>query len=436
MFRPVCLVPEDKMNQTVYNEYLAMLNEELVPALGCTEPIAIALASAKARETLGGFPESIEVACSGNIVKNAKGVIVPTTGNMKGIDTSAILGALGGDSSKGLEVLTSITPADIERAKELLKTGLCRVTLLDTPSRLHIWVCMKRGNDTAVTEIRESHTNFVLVERNGTVLLKKEAGVDDGQSKTDRSLLNLLDIYTFACEVAITDIKPLFDRQIEYNLRIAKEGLQNPYGAQIGSTLLKHYGGDIRVYARALAAAGSDARMGGSVLPVIINSGSGNQGMTVSLPVYAYAVHLKSGEEKLYRALALSNLTAFLQKRAIGRLSAYCGAVCAACGSGAGITYLHGGDYEAIARTVTNTLANVSGIVCDGAKSSCAAKIAASVDAAILGHEMSMDGKTFGAGEGLVMENVEETIASIGRMASEGMKETDTEILRLMTGGA
>lgn len=420
------------MNSTIYKEYLALLKEELVPALGCTEPIAIALAAAKARETLGGFPERIEAACSGNIIKNAKGVIVPTTGNMKGIDTSAILGTVAGDASKGLEVLTSVQPQDIEKTRELLASGICSVSLLETPSRLHIQIKMTRGQDTALVEIRDAHTNFVRIEKNGAVLFVKDSEEEGSECATARTLLNLPDIYAFACEVEIADVQELLARQVEYNLRIANEGFATPYGGQVGSTLLRHYGKDIRVYARALAAAGSDARMGGCVLPVIINSGSGNQGMTVSLPVYAYAKHLGASDERLYRALTLSNLVAFLQKRAIGRLSAYCGAVCAACGSGAGITYLHDGDYDALSRTITNTLANVSGIICDGAKGSCAAKIAASVDAAILGHEMSMDGNTFGAGEGLVKEDVEQTIESIGRMASAGMKETDAEILRIM----
>lgn len=422
------------MNQKIYQEYLTMLNEELIPALGCTEPIAIALASAKARETLGSFPEKIQVSCSGNIIKNAMGVIVPTTKDMKGIDTSAVLGCVAGISELGLEVLSNVTPADIKRTRELLKTGICTVDLIETQHRLHIIVEMSGNGHSALAEIMDEHTNITCVMLDGNKVFSKAADEVkiEKKSEADRSLLNVKDILQFASEVKIEDIDALISRQINYNTAISQEGLKNSYGGQVGKTLIKHYGNDIRVYARAAAAAGSDARMGGCVLPVIICSGSGNQGMTASLPVIAYAKHLNKDRELLLRALVVSNLVTFLQKRVIGRLSAYCGAVCAACGSGAAITYLYGGDYDSISRTITNTLANVSGIVCDGAKGSCAAKIATAIDAAILGHEMSMDGNTFGAGEGLVKDDVEKTIASIGKMAADGMRETDTEILKIM----
>ena len=420
------------LDRTVYDTYVRILTRELVPALGCTEPIAIALAAAKAREVLGEEPRRLLVKCSGNIIKNAKGVIVPTTGNMRGIDTSAVLGALAGNASLGLEVLSKVGPADLEATRRMLAQDVCTVELLDTPSRLHIIVEISGDSHTALAEIRDEHTNVVRIERDGERLFYKEveevADEDDG----DLDALNLADILEFANTVELDDIRPIIKRQIEYNTRIAQEGMTHAYGGRVGATLMRHYGGDVRVRARALAAAGSDARMGGCVLPVVINSGSGNQGITCSVPIIVYAKYLAATEETLYRALVLSNLTALLQKRGIGRLSAFCGAVCAACGSGAGITYLHGGDYDAISRTITNTLANASGIVCDGAKGSCAAKIATSVDAAILGHEMSMDGNTFGAGEGLVKDNVEQTIASIGRMAADGMRETDSEILRIM----
>ena len=420
------------MERTVYDTYVQILTNELVPALGCTEPIAIALAGAKAREVLGGEPERIRAICSGNIIKNAKGVVVPTTGNMKGIDTSAILGALAGDPSLGLEVLSKVTPADLEAVREKLAEGMCRVELLDTPAKLHIIVEIQGGGHTALAEIRDEHTNVVRLERDGEVLFAKEAVQDSGGDEAILDTLDLADIIEFANTVDLDDVRPVLSRQIEYNMRIAQEGMTHAYGGRVGSTLMRHYQADVRLRARAMAAAGSDARMGGCVLPVIINSGSGNQGITCCVPVVTYAIHLDASEEVMYRSLVVSNLVALLQKRGIGRLSAFCGAVCAACGSGAGITYMHGGDYETIARTITNTLANVSGIVCDGAKGSCAAKIAASVDAAILAHEMSMDGCTFGAGEGLVKDHVEQTIASIGRMASQGMRETDHEILKIM----
>ncbi len=417
------------LEHTTYETYLRILREELVPALGCTEPIAIALASAKAKEALGAMPEKITAACSGNIVKNAKGVIVPTTGNMKGIGTSAVLGAVAGDPSLGLEVLSKVGPDDLERTRQLLAGGICTEELLDTTARLHIVIRMEGAGHTSLAEIRDEHTNVIRIERDGEVLFQKEEPVQTvaEDEKSDLDELNLADILEFANTVDLAEVRPTLERQVEYNVRIAQEGLTHVYGGRVGSTLMRHYGDDVRIRARAMAAAGSDARMGGCVLPVVINSGSGNQGITASR-------YLNAPEDTMYRALIVSNLVALLQKRGIGRLSAFCGAVCAACGSGAGITYLHGGDYETIGRTITNTLANVSGIVCDGAKGSCAAKIAASVDAAILAHEMSMDGNTFGAGEGLVKESVEQTIASIGLMASQGMKETDAEILRIMIG--
>lgn len=420
------------LNSDTYQTYVQILTNELVPALGCTEPIAIALAGAKAREVLGEEPRRIRAICSGNIIKNAKGVVVPTTGNMKGIDTSAILGALAGDPNLGLEVLSKVTPTDLEATRNMLARNVCTVELLDTPAKLHIIVEIQGDSHTSLAEIWDEHTNVIRLERDGEVLFCKNVGEARESDDSHLDALNLADIIEFANTVNLDDVRPMLSRQVEYNLRIAQEGLTHAYGGRVGMTLMRHYQTDVRLRAKALAAAGSDARMGGCVLPVVINSGSGNQGITCCVPIATYAKHLDASEDVLYRSLVVSNLVALLQKRGIGRLSAFCGAVCAACGSGAGITYMHGGDYETIARTITNTLANVSGIVCDGAKGSCAAKIAASVDAAILAHEMSMDGCTFGAGEGLVKEHVEQTIASIGRMASQGMRETDTEILKIM----
>lgn len=419
------------MDKRVYEEYLAILKEELVPALGCTEPIAIAYGAAKAREVLGAMPDSIVVRCSGNIIKNVKAVIVPTTGNMKGIETSAVLGAVGGNADKKLEVLVDVTDEDLQKTRELLKKKICHVELLEGVSNLQIIVEEKKGDDTALVEIAFSHTNIVRIEKNGEVIFSKamEASKATG---TDRSLLNLKDIYEFAQTVQIDEIKDLIDRQVAYNMNIAKEGLTKNYGANVGSTILKYYGDDIRSRARALPAAGSDARMNGCVLPVMINSGSGNQGMTVSLPVVEFADYLFASKEAEYRALVLSNLVAIYQKNELGKLSAYCGAVSAATGAGAGIAYLHGAGFDVITETITNTLANVSGIVCDGAKASCAAKIASSVDAAIMAYYMAADHHSFRAGEGLVKEDAEATIKSFGRMGREGMRSTDVEILKIM----
>lgn len=416
-----------------YQTYLRILKEELIPALGCTEPIAIAYAAATARDLLGEFPDEITAACSGNIIKNVKSVIVPTTGDLRGIEASAILGAVGGSAQKKLEVLEDVCPEHIMRTRELLAAGMCKVELIRGAANLHIILTMKKGAHSALVEIKESHTNIVRTEKDGEVQLAPQTRAGESKPEaTDRSQLNVGDIYDFAETLEIDELKTLLDRQIDYNLRIAEEGLTHSYGANVGSTLLGTFGDDIKTVARAYPAAGSDARMSGCTLPVVINSGSGNQGMTVSLPVIKYAQHLGASDELLYRALALSNLVAIHQKTGIGRLSAYCGAVSAACGSGAGVTYLYGGTLEQVSQTITNTLANVSGIVCDGAKPSCAAKIASSVDAALMGHYMTMNRQGFHSGDGIVKNTVEGTIQSVGRLGKDGMKETDVEILNIM----
>ena len=421
------------LSRETYQLYIDILKEELVPALGCTEPIAISYAAAKAREVLGSMPDRLEVRCSGNIVKNVKSVVVPNTGNLKGIEASAIAGTVGGDPERKLEVLTALTPKDIERTKELLAADFCKVTLWeDAPANLAIEMKSYCGEDWAKVVIVNAHTNIVRIERNGKVLFEKPT--EKAQTyKTDRTKLNIRDILEFAETLNVEDVREVLSRQIAYNTAISQEGLRNPYGTCVGATLLKAYGSeDVRVRAKAAAAAGSDARMSGCDLPVVINSGSGNQGMTASLPVIEFAKELHVGEDKLYRALALSNLTALHQKTKIGALSAYCGVVCAACGSGAAITYLNGGGYEEICKTIVNVLGDVSGMVCDGAKPSCAAKIASALDAAIMGYTLAMQGKAFQPGDGIIKENVEKTIASVGRLGKDGMKETDVEVLKIM----
>ncbi|MEL7648730.1 MAG: L-serine ammonia-lyase, iron-sulfur-dependent, subunit alpha [Sedimentibacter sp.] len=415
----------------MFENFIDILKEELVPALGCTEPIAIAYAAAKAKEVLGEFPEKITVECSGNIIKNVKGVTVPATNNLKGIDVSAVLGAVGGNASKKLEVLTEVTADDVEKTKELVNSGICRIKHIKNVENLYINVILEsQGHESSVT-ISNGHTNIVKIMKDGIVLLENN-DTDVQESKIDKSNLNIKNIYEFAETVDVNLLKDVLDKQIEYNTRIAEEGLKNKYGANVGESLLKYYGDDVKVLAKAYAAAGSDARMSGCTLPVVINSGSGNQGITVSIPIIVYAKHLNVGSEKLYRALTLSNLIAIHQKKGLGKLSAYCGAVSAACGAGAGIAYLHGESFEIITRTITNTIANVSGIVCDGAKPSCAAKIASSVDAAIMGYHMAINGNTFACGEGLVKDDIEDTIDSICKMGKDGMKETDIEIINLM----
>jgi len=418
------------ISEAMYKQYIDLLEGELVPALGCTEPIAIAYASAKARDALGAFPDEIIVECSGNIIKNVKGVIVPTTHNMRGVEASAIIGAVGGDAEKKLEVLSGVTETDVEKTRELLSCNLCKVILKKGVSNLYINVFMKRDEETSRVLIADTHTNIVEVEKNGEIIYKNEYKKSDDKTY-DKEIFHVDMIYEFANTVNVNDVEGVIGRQIEYNTKIADEGLKQSYGANVGKVLL-HNSHDIRTLAKAYSAAGSDARMAGCTLPVIINSGSGNQGMTVSLPVIKYAECLAVPREKLIRALVLSNLLALYQKSGIGKLSAYCGAVSAACGAGAAITYLYGKPLEVIKMTIKNALGNVSGIVCDGAKSSCAAKIASSVDAAIMAHEMAMNGQVYSGGEGLNMDDVDRTIENVSHLAKEGMKETDISILEMM----
>ena len=426
--------PGDCKNKTCnhYETYLQILRAELVPALGCTEPIAIAYAAAVARRVLGEMPKRIIAACSSNIIKNVKSVIVPPTGDLRGIEARAILGAVAGRADRELEVLSCVQPEDVEQTRRLLESGMCKTELLRSDSCLHIRITAESEAHTAMVEIRDEHTRIIRVERDSEPLYTAQPDEQKDEPCADYQSLNVADIYAFACTVQIEEVQEILDRQITYNLKIAEEGLAHCYGASVGVTLLKSYGDDIKNVARAFPAAGSDARMSGCVLPVVINSGSGNQGMTASLLVIKYAQHIGATREQLYRALVLSNLIAIHQKTGLGRLSAYCGAVSAAVGSGAAITYLYGGSYEAVCDTITNTIANVSGIVCDGAKPSCAAKIASAVDAAILGHCMALQNRSFRPGDGIVRGDVEDTIRGVGRIGRDGMRETDEEILNIM----
>lgn len=427
------------MNRKIYNEYVTILESELVPALGCTEPIALAYAAVKAKEVLGKMPDHITMRCSGNIIKNVKGVKVPNSGGMKGVEAAAVLGITGGDPSQALEVLEHVTDREIDEAEKLLKAGFCDCVLKDDVANLYIEayaVCKKTEKSEALVVIEDEHTNITHIEKDGQVLFHKEKKeyCQEREKTPDKSLLNLEDIITFANEVQITDVEKVLGRQIKYNTRIAEEGLRNPWGAQVGRVVLEEFGEDVKWRAVAKASAGSDARMSGCALPVIINSGSGNQGMTCSLPVIEFGKELKKSKEEIYRALCVSNLVALNQKKYIGSLSAYCGAVCAAAGAGAGITYLCGGTLEQIENTVVNTIADAGGIVCDGAKPSCAAKISTALQAAILSHKMAMRGLTFARGEGLVMDCPEDTIKAVGYVGRAGMKQTDVEILNLMIG--
>lgn len=423
-----------KKDDVKYGAYVQILKEELVPAMGCTEPIALAYAAAKAREVLGVKPDTVKIGASGSIIKNVKSVIVPNTDHLKGIPAAAAAGIIAGKPEKELEVIAEVSKEQIEEMKDFLQNTDISVEYVDNGITFDIIVTETKGESSATVRIANYHTNIVLIEKDGQVLYEEKVEGEKEEGLTDRSLLNMKDILDFSETVDIDDVREVIGRQIRYNTAIAEEGLKGDYGANIGSVLLKMEGDNIRVRAKAMAAAGSDARMNGCELPVIINSGSGNQGMTCSLPVIEYAKELNSGEEKLYRALTLSNLVAIHQKTGIGRLSAYCGAVCAGAAAGTGIAYLQGGRYEEIAHTVVNALAIVSGIVCDGAKASCAAKIASSVEAGILGYNMYKCGQQFYAGDGIVTKGVDETIKNIGRLGKEGMRETNVEIIDIMVG--
>lgn len=417
-----------------YNAYISILKEELIPAMGCTEPIALAYAAAAARKLLGVRPERVEVSASGSIIKNVKSVIVPNTGHMKGIEAAVAAGIVAGDPDKELQVLSDITEQQIPEIQTYLKNTEFKVSCLETPLTFDIVVTLHHGTAYSKVRIANFHTNIVYMERNGEIIKDIPVENDDDKGMTPRDVLNMKDIWDFAGTVDIEDIRGIIEPQIRLNMAIAEEGIHNNYGANIGKVILHSYGSDVRSQAIAMAAAGSDARMNGCEMPVIINSGSGNQGITVSVPVIVYAREKKVSEETLYRALVLSNLTAIHEKSAIGRLSAFCGAVNAGSGAGAGIAYVCGGDYETIIHTVVNALAVVSGIVCDGAKASCAAKIASAVDAGILGWQMYLQGQQFHGGDGIVTKGIENTLANVGRLGKDGMRETNNEIIKIMIG--
>lgn len=415
-----------------YSKYIQILKEELLPAMGCTEPIAIAYAAAKAAETLGTRTERLLVEVSGNIIKNVKSVVVPHTGGLRGIPAAAAAGAAAGDADAELEVISKVTPEQIEEIGAFLKDVPIEVRHVDNGHIFDISVTAFAGNDSACVRIVDYHTNIVLIRRNDEVLFSKDVEEPKELGLTDRDCLTIEGIVEFADIVDVEEVRETLERQIKYNMAIAEEGLAGDYGANIGSTMMLGHEYDLKYVMRSYAAAASDARMNGCELPVVINSGSGNQGITTSVPVIVYArAHNKSSEE-LLRALCVSNLVTTHLKTGIGRLSAYCGAVSAGCGAGAGIAYMQGGGVKAVAHTVVNAIAINSGIVCDGAKASCAAKISVAVEAGLMGLSMYNKGNEFFGGDGLVKNGVESTIDTVGRLARFGMKETDEEIIRLM----
>ena len=415
-----------------YNAYIKILEEELKPAMGCTEPIALAYAAAVARKVLGDMPDRVVIGASGSIIKNVKSVIVPNTDHLKGIPAAAAAGIVAGDADKELEVIASVSKEQIAEMKKFLENTEIKVEHVNNGFTFEIIVTLYKGDSYSRVRIVNFHTNIVLIEKDGKILKQVEVDGEGDEGLTDRSLLNMEDIWDFINTVDVDDVKEILGRQMNFNMAIAEEGIKGNYGANIGKVLIDMNGNDIRNKAKAMAAAGSDARMNGCELPVIINSGSGNQGITASVPVVVYAKELGVDEEKMYRALALSNLTAIHQKTPIGRLSAYCGAVNAGAGAGAAIAYLNGGDYQTVIHTVVNALAIVSGMVCDGAKASCAAKIAESIDAALLGYNMYLRGQQFYAGDGIVNKGIEKTLQNVGRLAKDGMKATNDEIIVMM----
>lgn len=419
------------MEKQIYEAYLAILHKELIPAMGCTEPIAIAYASAIARAALGQVPERVRVDVSGNVIKNVKSVFIPHTGSLKGIEAAAAAGIVAGDPYCELEVISNVTPAQIERISAYRDATPIEVKRADGSCVFSIGVTVFAGEHEASVLLTNKHTHVEHVVRDGEVLYAaKPEKVEREESHYE--LLNVESSVEFADIVEIEDVREVLERQIAYNTAIAEEGLRGEYGSQIGKVLLAAYGDSVANKAKAYAAAGSDARMNGCELPVVINSGSGNQGMTASLPVIVYAKEMGVTHEQLLRALVVSNLVTIRLKTGIGALSAYCGATSAGCGAAAGVTYLHGGKYREIAHTVVNGLAINSGVICDGAKASCAAKIASSVEAGLLGMHMYMQGRQFVGGDGIVTKGVENTIDNVSDMAREGMKDTDREIIEIM----
>ncbi len=418
------------MEKSLYSKYIKLLNQEMVKALGCTEPSAVAFAGAEAREILGEMPEKVIIKCSQNIIKNAKCVSIPNTNGMIGIDSACLLGCIVGNSGLGLELLKNVKESDIEKLKELKEKGICKVESLNSGDNLHIICYVESAAHNAEVEILYSHSNIVSAKKDGKVIIEDRQ--DIRYELLDPIFLKFDDIYEFTQTFKINDLKPLLDSEIRYNLAIANEGLKHDYGANVGKTILKNANGDIKEIAKAYAAAGSDARMSGCSMPVIISYGSGNQGITILLSIYQYAKHLKVSDEILYRALVFGNLLALWQKARIGTLSAFCGAVSSGSAAGAAITYMRNGSKKQIADTVINALNSAGGIICDGAKPSCALKIALSVECGITASNMALDNNVFKSGEGLVKDDLEKTVEAVCKMAKDGMEQTDKVILELM----
>lgn len=415
---------------SLYSIYVQILKEELVMAMGCTEPIAISYACAKATQVLDHLPDRIVVKASGSIIKNVKSVIVPHTNGLKGIEVAAAAGALYGDADAKLEVLSSATREQIEELPEYVQNTNITVQHIEQGHVFDLEIHVYYEQEHASVRIVDTHTNIVQIEKNWQVIFEDKT--TSLELKADHSALIMKQIWDFSQTVDIDDVKEILDRQITCNMAIANEGIHNSYGANIGHVILNMDSDCVKTKAKAYAAAGSDARMNGCELPVVINSGSGNQGITCCVPVVVYAKELDCTQEQLYRALVLSNLTAIYIKTGIGTLSAFCGAVSAGAAAGAGIAYLHNGTYKEIQHTIVNALAILSGTICDGAKASCAAKIASSIDAGIMGYYMYKNKQQFYAGDGIIAHSVDETIQNIGTLGSQGMLQTNDKIIEMM----
>ena len=419
------------MTLELCENFLKILSEELIPAMGCTEPIALAFASARAREVLGGMPEKMTARCSGNMIKNVRCVTIPNSGGLTGIETACALGAFGGDASRVMEVLEAVTGESREMAKAFMAEKRCTVEYLDSEIPLHFIIEASRGEDSVAVEVRYAHTNIVRIDKNGETVYQDRAVLQKGAT-ADRSQLSVDNIKEFADTIEISRIKALMDQAIRYNMDIAYEGMSGDYGLGVGRIIRNAYPDSCMTRMKAYAAAASEARMAGCDMPVIINSGSGNQGIASTVPVIVYARENALPQEKLYRALVFSALLTTYQKEFIGKLSAFCGAVSASCAAGAAVTYIVGGTLKQIKDTIANTLADITGIICDGAKISCAAKIASALDAAMFSHALAMEGKAYAAYTGILKEDAGETISCVGYIGKEGMKQTDKEIVRVM----
>lgn len=430
------------MDQKIKEAFLSILSEELIPASGCTEPISLAFAAAIARKYLETIPNRIVVKCSGNMIKNVRCVTIPNSNGMNGIEAAVVLGTIGGDASKVMQVLDSVNATDIDDTKNFIENQKCRVEYLDSDIPLHFIIVEETETDTVEVEVQYSHTNIVSIRKNGIELLgevtqsgqmdEKKPNKKSLSERADRTFLSIENIKNFADEIEISEIKALYDLQIQYNMNIAYEGISGDYGLGIGRIIREQYPESVITRMKAFAAAASEARMDGCDMPVIINSGSGNQGIASSVPVIVYAREKNVSQEKLYRSLAFSSLLTIYQKEFIGKLSAFCGAVSASCASGAAITYMVGGTTKQIKDTIDNTLANIPGIICDGAKVSCAAKIASCIDAAMMAHCLAMNGKAYQAYTGILKEEAEETISCVGYIGRVGMRQTDKEIIKMM----